>query len=172
MRGIETLFRKTWPYWIAGIILALINIALMAYISSPWRVTSVFLYWGTWMLDRIGIHGVADSYVRVYGNSLDINEAVVIVYLTIVNIGVVLGAVLSTLVSSDFKFKKIKNKKQLLYGIAGGVMMGYGARIALGCNIGAYFSAIPSFSLHGWVFGLFMFVGTWIGCKLLYKNMI
>ena len=31
--------------------------------------------------------------------------------------------------------------------------MGYGARIAFGCNIGAYFGGIASFSLHGWLWG-------------------
>ena len=30
--------------------------------------------------------------------------------------------------------------------------MGYGTRLSFGCNVGAYFSAIPSFSLHGWIF--------------------
>ena len=32
--------------------------------------------------------------------------------------------------------------------------MGYGARIAFGCNIGAYFGGIASFSLHGWLWGV------------------
>ena len=32
--------------------------------------------------------------------------------------------------------------------------MGYGARLAMGCNIGGFFSAIPSLALNGWVFGL------------------
>ena len=29
--------------------------------------------------------------------------------------------------------------------------MGYGARLAFGCNIGALFSGIASGSLHGWL---------------------
>jgi uncharacterized membrane protein YedE/YeeE len=47
--------------------------------------------------------------------------------------------------------------------------MGYGARIAFGCNIGALFSGIASLSLSGWVFAAFMFVGAIIGSKLLVK---
>ncbi|MFW5647507.1 MAG: YeeE/YedE thiosulfate transporter family protein [Candidatus Alkaliphilus sp. MAG34] len=50
--------------------------------------------------------------------------------------------------------------------------MGYGTRLSFGCNIGAYFSAIPSLSLHGWVFGTFMFVGAWIGSKILFKYIL
>jgi hypothetical protein len=37
-------------------------------------------------------------------------------------------------------------------------MMGYGAWLAFGCNVGAYFSGIASTSLHGWL---------WIACALL-----
>jgi hypothetical protein len=44
--------------------------------------------------------------------------------------------------------------------------MGYGARIAYGCNIGAYFDGIASFSLHGWLWGAVALVGTAIGLKL------
>ena len=39
--------------------------------------------------------------------------------------------------------------------------MGYGARIAFGCNIGAYFGGIASFCLHGWLWGVTAIVGTW-----------
>ncbi|MGI9155085.1 MAG: YeeE/YedE thiosulfate transporter family protein [Marmoricola sp.] len=38
--------------------------------------------------------------------------------------------------------------------------MGYGARIAFGCNIGAYFDGITSFSLHGWLCGVMAILGT------------
>jgi uncharacterized protein len=48
----------------------------------------------------------------------------------------------------------------------GGILMGYGAAIAFGCNIGAYFSGIASFSLHGWLWGIMALAGTWIGLRL------
>jgi hypothetical protein len=47
--------------------------------------------------------------------------------------------------------------------------MGYGARIAFGCNIGALFGGIASLSLSGWVFGAFLFLGAMVGSKLLVK---
>jgi len=51
-------------------------------------------------------------------------------------------------------------------------LMGYGARLALGCNIGAFFSSIASLSLSGWVFGLFMFLGSIVGSKLIIRFFI
>ena len=68
-----------------------------------------------------------------------------------------------------FKFKKIKSIRQVVAAIAGGLLMGYGARLAGGCNVGALFSGIASLSLSGWVFAAFLLVGAWIGSKLLAK---
>ena len=85
----------------------------------------------------------------------------------IIMFGIIFGSLISTFLSSDYKFKKIKNSKQVIFGIFGGILMGYGTRVAYGCNLGAYLSAIPSYSLHGWVFGLAMFAGAYIGSKLL-----
>jgi hypothetical protein len=43
--------------------------------------------------------------------------------------------------------------------IIGGLLMGYGAVIAFGCNIGAFFSGIGSGSLHGWLWALSALMG-------------
>ena len=43
------------------------------------------------------------------------------------------------------------NRRDVLTAIAGGLMMGYGARLAYGCNIGAYLGGLASGSLHGWL---------------------
>ena len=48
----------------------------------------------------------------------------------------------------------------------GGLVMGYGARLAYGCNIGAYFSGIVSGSLHGWLWLVVAFVGNVVGTRL------
>ena len=48
----------------------------------------------------------------------------------------------------------------------GGLLLGYGARIAYGCNIGAYFSGIASGSLHGWLWLVAAFAGNIAGTRL------
>jgi hypothetical protein len=50
--------------------------------------------------------------------------------------------------------------------VVGGLMLGYGARIAFGCNIGAYFGGISSTSLHGWLWFVAAFTGSSIGTRL------
>ncbi|MBQ84920.1 MAG: hypothetical protein CMQ16_00735 [Gammaproteobacteria bacterium] len=48
----------------------------------------------------------------------------------------------------------------------GGLLLGYGARVAYGCNIGAYFGGISSTSLHGWLWFAAAFVGSGLGTRL------
>ena len=45
-------------------------------------------------------------------------------------------------------------------------MMGYGARLADGCNIGAYFSAIASGSFSGYVWAAAALLGSALGIRL------
>ncbi len=52
----------------------------------------------------------------------------------------------------------------------GGLLLGYGARNAYGCNIGAYFSGIASSSLHGWIWGITAFAGSIMGTHLSFRR--
>ena len=55
--------------------------------------------------------------------------------------------------------------RDLVTAIVGGLLMGYGARLAYGCNIGAYLGGIVSGSAHGvwWLFWGFLgsMAGAW-----------
>ena len=64
--------------------------------------------------------------------------------------------------------RRVACARTLLFAAAvvGGVMLGYGARIAFGCNIGAYFSGVASTSLHGWVWLASAFCGNIVGTRL------
>ena len=85
------------------------------------------------------------------------------------NLGIIFGALMATLLASQFKIKKLKSWKQVIAAVLGGLLMGYGARIGFGCNIGALYSGISSLSLSGWAYALFLFLGAIIGSKLLVK---
>ncbi|TCQ02595.1 hypothetical protein EDD79_10149 [Serpentinicella alkaliphila] len=168
----KKLFKKPWPYMVGALILAFSNIIILALTGNAWKVTNSFFYWGAYALGKLGIDVSNWYYFRVYDNSHQSGETFLINNYSVINIAVILGALMAILLASEFKLKKIKNKKQLFFGLLGGLMMGYGSRLSFGCNIGSYFSAIPSFSLHGWVFGAFMFVGTYIGTRILFRYLL
>ncbi len=165
-------FKKPWPYWIGGIILGLLNILLLFTTGLAWRITTSFLYLGIGFLDKLGVNTQDWYYFKSYGTKLNVGDTYFINSITIMILAMILGSLISVLFTSEFRIKKIKNKKQLIFALSGGIIMGYGTRLSFGCNIGAYFSAIPSLSLHGWVFGVFMFVGALIGSKILIKSIL
>jgi hypothetical protein len=172
MQIYQKLFKKPWPYLMGGALLAILNIILFASTGEPWKITSGFLYWGAAILEFFGMDPGKWYYFSVYNNGLDSGETFLNNYYSVINLAVIMGALIAALLASEFKWKKIKNKRQLFFGLLGGILMGYGTRLSFGCNIGSYFSAIPSFSLHGWVFGIFMFIGAWIGSKVLFRYLL
>ena len=162
-------FKNPFTYVMGAVLLSILQIATLAVTGNPWGVSGVFADWGAWIFEAFG--GSVDKWYYFsstgYQNTLQqgfLNHAG-----SMRNLGIIVGALFATLMASQFKIKKIKNKKQVVAAILGGLLMGYGARIGFGCNIGALYSGITSLSLSGWVFGFAMFFGAMVGSKLLVK---
>jgi len=77
-----------------------------------------------------------------------------------------LGALLAAGLAGKFSPGWRIGGRQLLAAVIGGLMLGYGARLASGCNIGAYYGGISSGSLHGWLWALTGFAGSILGTRL------
>lgn len=170
----KKIVKDAWTYYTGAIILAVLNIALFTVAGKPWGVTGAFANWGAWIVKALGGHPETWSYFKEGSDNAHalLETNALSNGISVQNIGIIVGALLAALLASQFKFKKIKSYKQIIAAIFGGVLMGYGARIAYGCNIGALFSGIASMSLHGWIFGIFLFVGAYLGSKLLVKFFI
>jgi len=77
-----------------------------------------------------------------------------------------LGAMAAAAAAKPFAAGAWPPAKSLLAAAVGGLLMGWGARLGFGCNIGAFVGGVASGSLHGWVwFGLAL-VGSLIGIRL------
>ncbi len=162
-------FKDAWPYVTGAILLSVFQIVTLATTGNPWGVTGAFSNWGAWLFQLFG--GNVDKW---YYFSSDEAQAILARGFfkdpaTIRNLAIIFGALFATLMASQFKIKKIKSLKQVIAAVLGGLLMGYGARITFGCNIGALYSGIASLSLSGWVYAIFLFLGAFIGSKLLVK---
>ena len=82
------------------------------------------------------------------------------------NFGLLLGAFAAASLAGAMRPSPGIALRPLLAAVIGGLAMGYGARLAYGCNIGALFSGIASGSLHGWVWLLAAIPGNAIGVWL------
>ena len=56
--------------------------------------------------------------------------------------------------------------KRLIAAAIAGLVMGYSARMAFGCNVGAYLGGIASASVHGWVWFALAFAGSIVGVRI------
>ena len=87
---------------------------------------------------------------------------------SLTSIGIILGSITLGLWKKNSFSEKIKffSLRPTLVVIGTAFLMGYSARLAFGCNIGAFFSGISSGSLHGWFWFLSAFLGSYIGIKI------
>ncbi len=170
----KKVIKDAWGYYTGAIILALLNISMFIVMGKPWGVTGAFATWGSWFWKAIG--GQPEKWAYFKEGSDNAKALLETNFfsngMSVQNIGIIVGALLAALLASQFRFKKIKSYKQVIAAVLGGLLMGYGARIAYGCNIGGLFSGIASMSLHGWIFGVFLFVGAFLGSKMLVKYFI
>ena len=158
--GWKKMFRGSWPLFTAAIVLALLNALTLAVKGSPWGITSAFALWGGKALMTMGVDVSSWGFFSgPKGEAL--TQTVLADATSVMNFGIILGAFISAAFQGTFKPKKLQPKVAAA-AVVGGLLMGYGARLAFGCNIGAYFSGIASFSLHGWVWAVMAFLGTYV----------
>ena len=157
------------PYWLGGLLLGVLNVGLFWFSGKPLGVTTAFSYWGATLA---GWFGAQPDTWRFFSQQRLQNEAgdyQPLLYGSLLIMGIILGALMSTTINREFRIRWARNKKQYGAAILGGILMGYGARLAGGCSVGALVSGTASLSLHGSLFGIFMFLGVWLGLKVSQK---
>lgn len=80
-------------------------------------------------------------------------------------IGLVGAALAVSIAGNRFKLSKI-TPVNATTALLGGVLLGFGAMISLGCTVGVLLSGTQAFALSGWVFFAAVFLGVWTGIKL------
>lgn len=161
-------YRGSWlGSWslIAGAIgLALLNGATLLLAGRPWGETAGFALWGSKWALWAGFDVAAWPYWR--GDPGPLTASVFADITSVMDFGIILGATLAAVVSGRFLWQWRVPPAAWAGAAMGGFLMGYGARLSGGCNIGAYFSALASGSVSAWVWVVAAFAGSWIGLRL------
>jgi len=162
--GWRRIFRGSWPLFAAAIVLALLNGLTLLTRGQPWGITSAFTLWGSKIASGFGMDVASWGYWQG-ANAAALEASIFADSTTVLNIGIIVGAFIASAAGGLFKFTKITTGN-FAASVIGGLMMGYGARLAFGCNIGAYFGGIASFSLHGYIWGILAMAGTFLALYL------
>ncbi len=163
-RTVADWLRGPWPIFAGGVALALLNFATLWLAGRPWGITSAFTLWGGKGLDALGVEVTA--WHNWGGMAGAIERSILFDVTSVMNFGIVLGAMLAAGLAGRFRPTLRLGAGDIASAVLGGLLMGYGARLAFGCNIGAFFSGIASGSLHGWVWLIAAFAGSAIGVRL------
>lgn len=157
-----------WPLIWGAVGLTVLNFATLALMGRPWAVALAYPVWGAKVAQWLELDLEIDFWTywmspgreEALYNSLSQDPA------SLMNGGVILGAFLAAAIAGKFTLKMKMPIQNFLASLLGGVLLGYGATIAYGCNIGAFVGGVVSGSLHGWLWILFAFAGSVIGLKL------
>ncbi len=158
----ENLFGR---FWNPTLVLTLAGVLAAFYFGltgTLWAVTGEFTRWGGNILQLFGVDPTNWSYfkaIKLKGGPLSRTDGWLV-------IGMFLGSLFSALMSRNFKFRLPRQKRRWLWSFVGGLMAGFGTRLAMGCNLAAFFSGLPQFSLHAWLFIVGTAIGTFLGVKL------
>ncbi|WP_089658993.1 YeeE/YedE family protein [Franzmannia pantelleriensis] len=155
-----------WPLLAGAVALALLNFVTLALAGRPWGITSAFALWGAKGFEFLGGDVSGWGYWQSPANAQALQASVWSDVTTVMNVGIMLGALVAATLAGRFAPNFRIPLKSVAAAVIGGLMLGYGARLAFGCNIGAYFSGIASGSLHGWVWLVAAFAGNMLGVKL------
>ncbi|PKR77592.1 hypothetical protein CEY16_06540 [Halalkalibacillus sediminis] len=155
----------TWPIWVGAVLIASLNAAVLVVQGSPWKLTAAFTTWGSKIAQHIGLNPSSWSYWGEEAPVKTLNQSVFLNNLSVLNFGVISGALITMSLAGLIRFSKIP-PKLMITSLAGGFLMGYGACISFGANVGAYFSGIASFSLHAWIWALMAISGVFIAFYL------
>ena len=136
--------------------------------GTPWGITFAFAIWGAKALAAVGVDMSQFTYWTWPYPAQALEQSVLLNVTSVMAFGLLFGAMIAAGLAGRFNAgsQNRLGTRNVSAAVVGGLCMGYGARLAFGCNIGAYFSGIASGSLHGWIWFAFGFLGSIVGVAL------
>lgn len=158
--------RGPWPLLAGALALAGLNFVTLYLAGRPWGITSAFGLWGGKALQALNVPVQNWTGFSEPGMQKSLAAPVLMDITSVMDFGIMLGALFAAGLACKFKPNWSVSGRHLAASVVGGLLLGYGARLAYGCNIGAFFSGIASGSLHGWLWIVFALIGNWLGLFL------
>ncbi|MBN2625156.1 MAG: YeeE/YedE family protein [Spirochaetales bacterium] len=152
----EVIFVKPWQMSTGAIVIGGIFALLMGITKAGWGASTVYGFWFGKVLMLIGVSNPESLAAFTHYPASFFETGVLAHPVSVQNIGIILGTLIYLLLAGAFKptfTEELKVKPvNLLFFAMGGLFMGFGTRLANGCNVGALYTPIANFSLSGWIF--------------------
>ena len=163
---VDRLIFGPWPLWWGVAALTLLGFATLLIAGHPWTITFAFGLWGAKVLSGLGVDVASWPYWSSGYPAKALAQSVLADTTTLMDIGIIVGAVTAAALAGKFAPEGDIRMRDAATAIVGGLLLGYGARLAFGCNIGALLAGIASGSVHGWLWLMAGFAGSMLGVRL------
>lgn len=164
--ALHRVFRKEWSPAAGAIALSLLNVVLFI----RYRPLGVVGEISRWTNDLSGQVGLAAPVMKGLDTLAGCAAAVTgerwFTDGFMLNAGVIVGSFTAAVLAREFRPRIPRQPRRYVQSAVGGVVMGYGAGLGLGCTLGAFYSAIPSLALNGWVYAVAMAAGALAGARI------
>jgi uncharacterized membrane protein YedE/YeeE len=159
-------FIPSRSYLVGGIVIGLLCVVVFAAGGHPWSVTFAYTVWGAKAAAALGFDLSQLAFWQWPGPKHALAESVLSDTSSLTDFGVLFGAMAAAAATKPFAAAPWPPMKSLLAAGIGGLLMGWGARLGFGCNIGAFVGGVASGSLHGWIWFLAALPGCLVGIRL------
>jgi uncharacterized membrane protein YedE/YeeE len=156
----------TRNYIIGGLAIGLLCVAVFIAGGHPWSVTFGYTVWGAKIAQALGFDFSHAAFWQWEGPKHALESSVLSDTSSLTDFGMLFGAMAAAAAAKPFAAGAWPPAKSLLAAAIGGLLMGWGARLGFGCNIGAFVGGVASGSLHGWVWFAAALPGCLIGIRL------
>ncbi|MGM0409365.1 MAG: YeeE/YedE family protein [Bacillota bacterium] len=163
------LFIKPWTLKQGAVVIIVLFAVLMGVTGAGWGASQPY---GIWFGKILMLFGVSAESISEFVNMApDPFELPFFQHqISVQNFGIIVGTIIYLLTAGKFgeAFKsgwQITGKEVFVYAL-GGITMGFGTRLANGCNVGALYTPIANLSLSGWFFLITMIIGGIVSNKL------
>jgi uncharacterized membrane protein YedE/YeeE len=152
---------------IAALLLAGFAVLNLVVSGQPWGVVYGLGLWVAKASVAAGVDLSGSTFWAAPASVERVQSSVLTDYTSLTNIGIIAGAFFVANWRQGGLSQKLPKLPLKAWGatIIAGFLLGYSSRLAYGCNVGAFFSGISTGSLHGWVWFLMAFAGSYFGVK-------
>ena len=160
---------QVWPapsILVGAIVIGLLSVAIFAFGRHPWSVTFGFTLWGGKIATAAGFDLSAAEFWQWAGPKRALQDLLLSDTSSLTDLGMILGAMAAAAAARPFARGAWRPLRSLTAAALGGLLMGWGARLGFGCNIGAFVGGVASGSLHGWVWFAAALGGCVLGMRL------
>lgn len=163
---LKEFLRGPWPLLLSALLLALFNWLTLLIAGHPWSITWAFALWGAKTATLVGWDPLSSPFWTGGFQEQALHRSVLEDVTSVMNFGIMLGAFMAAAMAGKMSPHLKIGWRPFISAVFGGLLLGYGARLGYGCNIGAFFSGVASTSLHGWVWIIAALLGNWLGIRL------